>query len=164
MQIQYLDSIEMALYGTENCHIERNPMNIYCNATGTSISHNLGEYPHEKASEMKRIFFDQHMKEDLGIKNLLDFTQEIIKMEHTENGVYLNVEELHLREKREKVKQKKANIEPVTEPDITLILSKPFANLGQALHVADINQGTILKHQQIGIHTAAEARLHTATK
>ena len=139
MQIQYFDSIEMALYGTENCHIERNPMNIYCNATGTSISHNLGEYPHEKASEMKRIFFDQHMKEDLGIKNLLDFTQEIIKMEHTENGVYLNVAELHLREKREKVKQEKANI----EADITLILSKPFANLGQALHVADINQGTI---------------------
>ena len=146
MQIKYFDSIEMALYGTENCHIERNPMNIYCNATGKSISHNLGEYPHEKASEMKRIFFDQHMKEDLGINNLFDFSQEIIKMEHTKNGVYLNVEELHLREKREKVKQKKANIEPVTEPDITLILSKPFANLGQALHVADINQGTISKY------------------
>ena len=59
-------------------------------------------------------------------------------METTENGVYFNVEELHFNEKREKIeKQKKASI----QPDITLTLSKPFANLGQAINVADVNQG-----------------------
>merc|ERR1711935_749058 len=38
--------------------------------------------------------------------------------------------------KKEKATQKKASI----QPDITLTLSEPFANLGQALHIADINQ------------------------
>ena len=46
----------MALNGPENCHIERNPMNIYCNGTENSINHGLGPYPHEKVTEMKRSY------------------------------------------------------------------------------------------------------------
>ena len=128
----------MALNGPENCHIERNPMNIYCNGTEKSINHGLGPYPHEKVTKMKRIFFDEHMKEDLGIDNLLDFANEIIQVDQVENGVYFKVEDLHFGEtKSVKKPQEKASI----QPDITLTLSKPFANLGQSLYVADINQG-----------------------
>ena len=131
----------MALNGPENCHIERNPMNIYCNGTEKSINHGLGPYPHEKVTKMKRIFFDEHMKEDLGIDNLLDFANEIIQVDQVENGVYFKVEDLHFGEtKSVKKPQEKASI----QPDITLTLSKPFANLGQAVHVADINQGLTL--------------------
>ena len=128
----------MALNGPENCHIERNPMNIYCNGTEKSIDHDLGPYPQEKVTEMKRRFFDEHMKEDLGIDNLLDFANEIIQVDTVENGVYFKVEDLHFGEtKSVKKPQEKASI----QPDITLTLSKPFANLGQSLYVADINQG-----------------------
>jgi len=136
-QIVWDSSIQMALNGPEYCHIERNPMNIYCNGTEKSINHGLGPYPHEKVTEMKRIFFDEHMKEDLGIKNLLDFANEIIQVDQVENGVYFKVEDLHFGEtKSVKKRQEKASI----QPDITLTLSKPYANLGQSLYVADINQ------------------------
>ena len=128
----------MALNGPENCHIERNPMNIYCNGTERSMKHNLGLYPFDKVREMKEKFFVQHMKEDFGIDNLLDFANEIIQVDQVDNGVYFNVEELHFRENKSVKKiQEKASI----QPDITLTLDKPFANLGQTLHVADINQG-----------------------
>ena len=136
----------MALNGPETCHIERNPMNIYCNGTGSSINHNLGPYPYDKVKKMKRTFFDQHIKEHLGIENLLDFAHEVIQVEPAENGVYFNVEELHFREAKKETDKKHKTI---IQPDITLTLSKPFANLGQAVHVADINQGTYYLHCKI---------------
>ena len=131
----------MALNGPEYCHIERNPMNIYCNGTEKSINHGLGPYPHEKVTEMKRIFFDEHMKEDLGIQNLLDFANEIIQVDQVENGVYFKVEDLHFGETKSVKKSQKIQEKASIQPDITLTLSKPYVNLGQSLYVADINQG-----------------------
>ena len=78
---------------------------------------------------MKRIFFDEHMKEDLGIKNLLDFANEIIQVDQVENGVYFKVEDLHFGETKSVKKSQKIQEKASIQPDITLTLSKPYVNL-----------------------------------
>ena len=70
-QIVWDTSIEMAKYGPENCHIETNPMNIYCNGSSTGFSE---RFQLDSKKERKVHFFD-HLKTDLGIS---DFCSNLI--------------------------------------------------------------------------------------
>lgn len=137
-QLVWDTSIQMAQIGPDNCHIEKNPMNIYCNETKVLHSSHLGEYPEEKVREVKTKFF-QHLKTDLGINDLHKFAQEIINVEENgDKGVLFKIDKLHFHEKLEEMNDP-TKINEEEEPMATLSLSVAFANLGQALHKADLD-------------------------
>ena len=131
-QIVWDTSLIMASEGTEKCHIEKDPMKIYCNGTNNSSFKDLGHYPEDEVKQWKRAYFDK-MSNRHGISNMLEFANEVISVERTENGVFFNVDSLHFSDIQER------DSEQENEPFATLQLSKPFANFGYSLHVADVD-------------------------
>ena len=127
----------MATKGPEYCHIEHNPIKIFCNGTQLGESPNF-DYPHEVIKKHRTDFYDRRLKEDLGIDDLKKFANEIINVEHGSKGVYLKVQDLHFKDE---VKEAFEPKEDAIIPDMEITFEGPYANFGQSLHVADVNQG-----------------------
>lgn len=134
-QIVWDTSLIMASEGTEKCHIEKNPLKIYCN--GTKSIKDLGHYPEEEVKRWKRDYFG-NMGSKFGIPDMLEFASEVIRIEEAPNGVFFTrvVEDLHFPAA---APAEEESLGKEVEPFLTLQLSKPFANFGQSLHVVDVD-------------------------
>ena len=132
-QMVWDTSLEMATQGTENCHIEKNPLEIYCNDT-SKLPH-FGSYPYQKVKEHKENHLER-IRTSLGIEtkqDFLDFAQKHIDMDLTDKGVKFNINQIDLQEDL-------TDIEDTIQPIATFTTSYKYADFGESLHIADIDQ------------------------
>lgn len=142
----------MATKGTENCEFDgRNPMNINCGeATKRNVKTNFGNYPYEKVKQSKIAYFE-NLRKKFGIDDLNKFAQDFITIDETENGVSFKIDKSRFNfinevneklfrknENENEIKNKKVH-EGTKSPWFTLYSEVPFANFGQSLHVADLD-------------------------
>ena len=137
-------SLLMATEGTEICNIGHDPLDISCEK-GTStkaIRENLGPYPGEKVKQFKMDYFD-NLRQKFNIKNLEEFAHEFITIEESSGGVTFKVDS-SLRKKVQDLpqpfnKNKKTWRLVSTLQELFNEDFKEYANIGQSIHVADLN-------------------------
>ena len=134
----------MATEGTADCNIVHDPLSISCEKrTSTkTFRENLGPYPREKVKENKRAYFD-NIAQRFNIKDMKEFAHEFITIEESSAGVTFKVDS-----------SPRHNVQGVTKPfnksnkSWRLVSTlkemfdedfKKYANIGQSIHVADLN-------------------------
>ena len=134
-QLVWDQSLIMATEGTENCKIVKNPMEISCNQSLPSRSlPKLGDYPYEKVKHQKE-GLNARIKSHLGIESrsdFLNFAQEHIDYEVSENGIQYKVGQIYTENTEE-------YSENDLEPLVTFASNVPYADFGHSLHIADID-------------------------
>ncbi len=135
------NNMAMAVNGTDSCVFDDNPLEIVCgDNAGGKINHGLGPYPAEKVRRAKRAFFE-HLRDDLGIKDLHEFGLKNVKVEKNGRGILMSKKDdvVTNDKKVEDVENFAFEQKTTAELVATLGSDSPYANFGWSLHVDDLN-------------------------